>query len=396
MAFFYVLEIMLATAIPALLFLPRVRQSRPGVFWCSLSAMAGVVLYRCDVSLFAIDWGGASYVPALTELLVMFGIIAGSMLVFLFLIENLDIYGSQDELVKRRKSEGAVATIRPASSGWVGGPWVDAPRRYSLIAVLAASVAMGLLAGRTIWGADSRTSPVLGPRTVTGLSTERSGGSGHDYYFAVLKESASTDAQPLELLMIDGNRDGRFVLFPHENHKRKLGDEHSCVTCHHQNMPFDTNTSCHECHRDMYEVTDIFEHAFHVDKLPGDSGCARCHADDSVVKVRQTATACADCHTDMFVAGSRIETSEEEATGFAPAYMDVLHELCIGCHQERSAQEPQALGDAFARCDGCHGVMDGSNLLTFGPYTRPPVLSTAKEGCNALEGYQKLGAYRGL
>ena len=396
MAFLYALEIVLAVGIPALLFLPKVRQSRAGLFWCSLSAMAGVVLYRCSVALLAIDWGSASYFPALTELLLMFGIIAGSALVFLFLVENLDIYGSGDELMKRRESEGAVATIRPASSAWVGGPWVDAARRYSLIAVIAASAAMGLLASRVMWAAESERSPVLGPRTVKGLSAERPTGLGHEFYFAALKESASVNSQPLELMMIDGNRDERFVLFPHEEHKHELGGERSCAKCHHQNMPFDKNTSCHECHRDMYEPTDIFEHAFHIEKLHGDRACVQCHADGSAAKTRQTATACAECHADMLVAGSRVETPEGKTTGFAPGYTDVLHELCTKCHQEKSAEKPQAFGDMFARCAGCHGTMDGSNLLAFGPYARPPLLSTARVGSNAFQRYQKLGSHRGL
>ena len=265
-----------------------------------------------------------------------------------------------------------------------------------MIAVIAASAAMGVLASRVMWAAESEKSPVLGPRTVKGLSAERSTGVGHEFYFAALEESASKNLQPLALLMIDGNRDGRFVLFPHENHKRELGGEGSCATCHHQSMPFDQNTSCHECHRDMYETTDIFEHAFHIEKLHGDPGCVRCHPNDSAVKTRQTSTGCVECHTEMFVADSRVKTPAGGTTGFAPGYMNVFHELCIECHRERSAEKPQSFGDAFDRCDGCHGIMDGSNLLAFGPYAQPSSLSTAREGSNAIQGYQKLGSYRGL
>lgn len=373
MTFLFAFEILIAIGIPMLLFFSKIRNSRSGLFWCSLSAMAGVVFYRCNVSLFAIDWGSASYFPALTELLVMFGIIAGSSLVFLFLVENLDIYGSSKELGERKKAGGAVATIRPASSGWVGGAWVDAPRRYSLIAVVFASIAIGLLAGQTIAGDDPEVSPVLGPRAIKGLSVERPTGKGHEFYFAEFAESASMDLQSLALLMVDGNRDGRFVLFPHENHKIMLGGESSCVKCHHQNMPFDANTSCHECHRDMYETTNIFDHTFHIEKLNGNSGCVQCHSDPSAVKERPMTTACAECHVEMQAVDSLVKIPEDGTTGFAPGYADVLHGLCVGCHREKAAMHPESVGPEYGRCDGCHGIMDGSNLQASGPYASLPL-----------------------
>ena len=396
MAVLYVLELVLVIGIPALLFLSRVRNSRSGLFWCSLSAMAGVVFYRCNVSLFAIDWGQASYFPSLTELLVMSGIITGAILVFLFFVENLDIYGSREELQKRREADGAIATIRPASNAWVGGVWVDAPRRYSLIAVIVASAAIGLLAYGVISGDETENNPVRGPRTMNGLSTERSTGLGHEFYFTKLVNPDSTELSALPLLMIDGNRDGRFVLFPHENHKILLGGKDSCETCHHQSLPYDANTSCHECHRKEYEMTDIFNHTFHIERFNGNSGCVKCHADTDSVKSRQSATACAECHADMPAADSRVKIPEEGTTGFAPGYMNVLHKLCVECHKDRIAGEPSAFGDAYARCDGCHGVMDGSNLLEIGPYAQPSRLSTESEDSNDIQRYQKVGSHRGL
>jgi len=149
-------------------------------------------------------------------------------------------------------------------------------------------------------------------------------------------------------------------------------------------MPFDKNTSCHECHRDMYEATDVFDHAFHIEKLDGNHGCGRCHADSAAVKTRRTAAACVECHTEMAVPGSRVKTPEGGTTGIAPGYMDVLHELCIGCHKEKSEEKPEEFGLAFARCDNCHGMMDGSNLEALEPYAMPPSFSIAREGMNDL------------
>ena len=70
------------------------------------------------------------------------------------------------------------------------------------------------------------------------------------------------------VLMIDGNRDGRYVLFDHDSiiadvlGSREL--DTSCVLCHHMNKPFDQGTRCYECHTDMYLSVDIFDHDFHM------------------------------------------------------------------------------------------------------------------------------------
>ena len=80
-------------------------------------------------------------------------------------------------------------------------------------------------------------------------------------------------ATRLPLLLIDGNRDGNLVLFDHDGHTAHLGEARSCVLCHHQNLPFDRNTSCFQCHRDMYETSDTFDHGSHVEQLGGNAGC---------------------------------------------------------------------------------------------------------------------------
>ena len=368
MALVYLLEIVLIIGIPALLFLKKVRESRAGLFTCALSAAAGVVLYRSDVALLAIDWGGAAYFPALAEILVTVGILAGVCLVFLFLVENLKIYGSAEVLAEDHVANSAWATITPESSAWFGGVLVYAPRRYSMIASATACIAAGILISQTLWNLQPLQTPVQGPRTAQGIATARTDGPGNLFVLAGLKDTSADTAKSLPLTILDGNRNGRLVLFPHKEHESLLGDAASCAVCHHQNKPFDSNTSCHECHSDMYEATDTFEHMYHVDKLGGNDGCIQCHTDSTSAKTRDTAVACSECHADMVVPGSRVAVPASGLSGFAPGYMDAMHGLCIGCHKEEKAAQPESFDASFDRCDGCHGIMDGSALESMGPY----------------------------
>ncbi len=370
MALVYLLEIVLIIGIPGLLFFAKVRQSRAGLLACALSAAAGVVLYRSDVALLAIDWGGANYIPALGEILVTVGILVGVALVFLFLIENLKIYGSAEVLAEEHNAGSPWATITPESSAWSGGAWVYGPRRYSLLASGTACLAGGILISQTLWGLEPLRTPVSAPRAVEGAAMARADGPGHLFTFAGLEGTKATASEPMRLTMLDGNRNGRLVLFPHDEHTEELGGEASCALCHHQNKPFDENTSCHECHSDMYEVSDTFAHAYHADKLGGNDGCVKCHTSSSGAKTRETAVACAECHEDMLVSGSRVASPEGGMRGLAPGYMDALHKLCIDCHKEKKTENPTAYSKAYTRCDGCHGGMDGSDLETLGPYAK--------------------------
>ena len=83
-------------------------------------------------------------------------------------------------------------------------------------------------------------------------------------------------------------------------------------------MPFDKNSSCFECHRDMYAATDLFDHRNHVEKLKGNDGCVRCHTDPGEVKNRDTALACVECHADMLAEGSAVRAPEEASCGDWP------------------------------------------------------------------------------
>ena len=83
-----------------------------------------------------------------------------------------------------------------------------------------------------------------------------------------------------------------------------------------------------------------FNHAFHVETV--DNGCESCH---------------------FF--------REDGSFSGAPKLAQ-----CIDCHEETRREDPKAYGAAYARCDGCHGIMDGSDLKAFEPYSQPTPGST--------------------
>ena len=245
---------------------------------------------------------------------------------------------------------------------------LNAPRRYSLAAIIAAAVAVAFLPPAVLSGWQPERTPVFTTRTLDGWMQEQDGEPTHEFFAACLETSMPDDAERLALLMIDGNRDGQLVLFPHDRHIAQLGEQDSCSKCHHQNMPFAKSTSCCECHRDMYAPTDIFDHALHISKLRGNDGCTDCHQDATQIKNRKTSLACAECHEDMTVADSVVKPSTDTVKGHAAAYMDAMHGLCITCHEQTSKDNPQAYGPGFAECANCHREIDGTRFQQRKPY----------------------------
>jgi Ni/Fe-hydrogenase subunit HybB-like protein len=363
----FLLEIGLSAVGPAILLsMPRVRNSLGNLAACAAMAIVGMVLYRFDVCIIAFERPeGLGYFPSWIEFTVSAGIVCGAGLVFIFSVENLNVYDDTDH---GADSAPATPSYDPATLHSLTPTRLANPRRLSLAFVTAAAATFALLPDEAHFGAEPEQTPVKAPRTVEGSVFQRMDGAGNHFVLTGHSLGPAPRKERVELLMVDGNRDGRFVLFPHQRHISNFGDDDSCAVCHHQNMPFDRNTSCHECHRDMYEQNDIFDHASHVEALNDNEGCYECHADRSRAKTRQTATACGECHADMIVAKSRVPSPADGTCGLAPGYMDVLHSLCIGCHEEKYGEPGAEFGEAFARCDGCHGIMDESDLRISGPY----------------------------
>jgi hypothetical protein len=125
------------------------------------------------------------------------------------------------------------------------------------------------------------------------------------------------------------------------------------------NVPRDNNSGCYECHRDMYLASDAFRHDWHASANGANLACVECHPQGQT-RSAQGVKACASCHKDLIPPGATIKIK----TYVAPAYVDAMHELCIGCHAKVAERENKP---EIARCAECHkGKLDFSearNLL---------------------------------
>lgn len=393
----FLFEVLFSAAVPAvLLAIPRVRGGIPGLATCSIMVVCGMVGYRFDICIVAFDRPETMpYWPTWTELAVSIGIVAAAVLVFIFFNENLRIV--DEHAPARPPADGAPAagtTITPppaleqpgapAAAGAYSSGFSPALRRHSLVFVLAAALSVGFLPEDAVFGPRPQTVRVHPARTVEALATPAALPLRRVFHVSSLAGNvpAEVKPEPLRVMVIDGNRDWRFVAFTHERHAGVLGGAESCRLCHHQNLAFDQHSACYQCHRDMYEPTDTFDHALHAFKLGGNAACAVCHPADAPRKSRQTSLACWQCHGDMVVTGSIIPTSNRTLVGIAPGYVDAMHGLCVRCHSQLAQSEPQNYYE-FDRCDVCHREFEDTDHRRMAPYVpippghvRPEAMST--------------------
>lgn len=368
----FFVELAVSAAIPAvLLMFRRVRYSIPGLATCSLMTVLGVISYRFDICIIAFERPETlGYWPTWTEVAISAGIVSGALLVFIFFNENLRI-SSHGEPIDADSAQTAAPELAAAVT--LRRPFSPAFRRHSLAFVLAAGIAVGALPRDAIFGPKPRPTPVNLARNVEALAVRAPEPQRYKFYVSSLTGNvpAALEPKPVRITLIDGNRDWRFVPFTHDEHAERLGGSESCRLCHHQNMTFDQNTACYQCHRDMYEVTDIFDHILHIQRLDGNRSCHVCHPKSAAGKSRETALACWECHGDMVVAGSRIQPGHE-LIGFAPGYEDAMHGLCVTCHEELSQREPERYGPHFGRCDVCHREFEDRDHRRMAPYVPMP------------------------
>lgn len=312
----FLVETGLCAAVPMVLFaIPSVRRNHNGVFVASSLCVIGFVLNRINASGLAQVWAtGSDYVPALAEVVVSLGIVAGFALIFFFIQERfpVDPELADGEAKLRRLQLFRLPRFDRASRVWLGDTGFASRRVYSMVFVIGLALGFSV----TPWSPRYQTTPV-----------ERARGK------EVLRVGYPTGT----------------VEFPHAEHEKRLGKE-SCGTCHHLNLPGDTGTPCSQCHRDMYLPTPIFDHTMHVASVKGDDVCDECHAPGRP-HVAATAKACSECHSrDMMASGSSVA---EFARAEAPPMRRAMHEVCIDCH--RLEAEDRAVGkpDLF-RCATCH------------------------------------------
>jgi len=321
------LEVGAMAIVPALLFsTPRVRQTRGGQWAAASLGVFGVVLNRIDVGGLAHRANGSRlYLPAWTEVVISAGVVSAATLAFLFLVERFHVWE------QRPADPGADPHRLPefdkVGTTWLGVPGVAGRTVYSLGFIFAASAGFALLA----------------PQPAA---------------------SRGVDLQPVhrargeKTLWIDGNLDGFGVEFPHERIQKRLGGDASCVKCHHMNLPRDRNSGCYECHREMYLPVDAFRHDWHASPAGARLACGQCHPQGQS-RSAAGAKPCSGCHKDLIPAGATIQVKQYRAAG----YVQAMHELCIGCHQQMAAAEGKP---DFARCGTCHkerrGITDAGDL----------------------------------
>jgi Ni/Fe-hydrogenase subunit HybB-like protein len=111
-------EILLLGVIPIVLFSQKkVRESPNGLLYGSLSAVLGVVLNRFDVSWIALGgriFDTTGYVPSIFEVLVSFGLVAASVLVFRYIALHFPLFVDEEEF---EEQETAYERAHPAKAG---------------------------------------------------------------------------------------------------------------------------------------------------------------------------------------------------------------------------------------------------------------------------------------
>jgi Ni/Fe-hydrogenase subunit HybB-like protein len=366
------LELAMTALVPGvLLAVPAVRRSERWLGLTALMVVLGVVGYRFDVAIVAFSRpAGVSYFPTWIELSVSAGIVAGALLVFIFFVEHLRVYpeaaAAHDREQRPPIDLHATRPLLPIV--------VAAPRRYSMGFVLGAAVAIGMLPPGSMFGSLSFATPAAAARVVPGVVTERNPPPGHDLRVDPSVARSAESTAHIGLMVIDGNRNGRSVLFPHDLHVNALGGDNSCANCHHARLPFSRFSSCADCHQDMYSRSDMFDHGWHVAKLGGNAGCTRCHAGADVPKTRASATACGHCHAQMLLSNSRVPRPNV-FDGWATSYVDAMHRLCITCHAERHKLEPGKHPANFAECRNCHRDAVGTPVRKLEPYAGGPTVT---------------------
>lgn len=328
----FVIQLLVSAVIPVVLMaLPSTRRTPAGVWWASLSALAGLMINRLDVGIFGyFRSAGTVYFPSLTEWALGIGVVAAAALVFLFTVENFAIFddGWRERRSLRSRFSGSFDSLAHV---WNVALHSDV-HRITLLVGVAIPLAWIVLYPpfRADYGIN-RASPVKPP---IGVDVER----------ATLK--------------LEGNRGGMFATFTHLQHQKDMGGKASCVKCHHMSLPGDKSTPCFRCHSDMIRARSIFNHEAHFGYVakkeglqglhPVNESCVFCHGRYKPYTTSNAKT-CIDCHRkDM-----RITDTVKVKPRFplAPPFMEAMHKSCIPCHRKEAKKgKKKNLGECFT----CH------------------------------------------
>jgi len=353
-SFMFLFEIGISAVIPAILLgVPRLRKKKAALFSAALMVVLGMVLYRLDIAIITMKkWPGVSYFPSMIEFMVSIGIVSAMALVFIYFVENLEVFPeavahgekremeTADDVLEREEKPprgivpGTVERylkhwyvneepfkkpqLSETTKTWFGDPLQAGLRKYSMILVLAIAGTAAILPSEAIFGFDPDKTEVISAR----LDRETKG----------------------EFMLIDGNLSGESVRFDHDEHVEEAGGKEGCVKCHHMSLPKAYASSCAQCHDDMYLQTSIFDHERHQDEFGGNDGCIECHPHN---KDPENAASCVECHSEMWP-----EAAEGEKVNYqAMSYKDAMHENCISCHEEKAIEQSKP---ELPLCTTCH------------------------------------------
>jgi Ni/Fe-hydrogenase subunit HybB-like protein len=351
----FIFEILLGSVVPILVFSNKAlrdKLSRAAIG--AIMVVLGFVLNRINVSgVSTITLTGSNYVPSWMEISISLGVVAAACFAFMFFVENFSVYESN---MSRAKKQFAPPSHDLISDVRLDLPWAGSLRRQSLVFILAIALGFALIPDNDLFGSKLVKTIVKNPRLVEVPQITNPNGSKSYEFLDTLKSEVTSNptAKITKVLIIDGDRNGKFVLYNHDAHSNLLGGASSCSKCHHINKPYNLSTACYECHKDMYLETDIFLHDYHVKKMGNNQSCKQCHKDNNQPKNRKTAVACLECHKKMIAQNSLVKIEGQVQLDKAPSYKDAMHGLCISCHKQKIQEEPQKYNDDFARCKICH------------------------------------------
>ena len=347
-------EMTLSALLPlVLLFISKVRRSNRGQWVVAISGVTGFVLNRISVGgLGQIKTDAPFYIPAWSEVALSAGVVAGAALVFLFAVEQLQVWEQKPTRI------ASVFDLKGWRRALRALPFWKFKERLSFDGSMSFVLAAGL--GFAMISGETATNRGVEPTTVR-------------------------RARGADTLWIDGNIDGFGAVFTHRSHMRgcfrgpecanchdaepvlpggrHMGDSASdptCARCHHMNLPRDRNTACATCHRDMYGPTDAFGHNWHGSPSGAGLSCKDCHPPGEV-RTAANGKKCVSCHSDLVPPGSTIQFTNYQA----PGYVEAMHTLCIGCHHVKDdiVENPN-----LARCATCHpgqrDFVDAADIAT--------------------------------
>ena len=325
-AFLFWFEIAVSIGFPLLVFaLPALARNINWLYAASLAGVFGIVLNRLNVGgithLNNLTGTGAFYIPSWMELSVSAGVVSVAMLVFFYFVENYKVW---EEKPVDPTLDPKVKPEFGANRVYLGSTKAANRTKFSFAFVIAFAIGFAVISGEDIESKGLVDVPV-------------------------------SPARGADTLFIDGNRDGYGVYFKHTLHSKASDSAaafvENCATCHHMNKPADKNTSCFECHFNMYTAGDAFRHDWHASKMGANLRCFDCHAKDQH-KSAESAADCDKCHTDLIPKDATIEINEYETV----PYVDAMHMQCIGCHETVQKADPELMAREIklTDCRNCH------------------------------------------